>query len=121
MQDEKKELKFQLWGWILFIVCAFIFIASSIHMGDVLMRVGSLFFLVDWKSIAKPLSAVAGLFLHIFFLPMDSTRFTGAVIESLALAKWDFSKQILPLLLDGEVKCVGKIPGPEEIRQWIQP
>ena len=44
--------------------------------------------LVDWKSIAKPLSAVAGLFLLIFFLPMDSSRFTGAVIESLALAKW---------------------------------
>ena len=37
MPGEKKELKFQLWGWILFIVCAFIFIASSIRMGDGLM------------------------------------------------------------------------------------
>jgi len=55
--------------------------------------------LVDWKSIAKPLSAVAGLFLLIFFLPMDSTRFTGAVIESLALAKWYAREHVLLCLV----------------------
>lgn len=55
--------------------------------------------LVDWKSIAKPLSAVAGLFLLFFFLPMDSTRFTGAVIESLALAKWYAREHVLLCLV----------------------
>ncbi|MEN8243338.1 MAG: permease [Thermodesulfobacteriota bacterium] len=54
---------------------------------------------MDWKSIAKPLSAVAGLFLLFFFLPMDSTRFTGAVIESLALAKWYAREHVLLCLV----------------------
>jgi len=55
--------------------------------------------LVDWKSIAKPLSVVTGLFLIIFFLPLDSTRFTGAVIESLALAKWYAREHVLLCLV----------------------
>ncbi|MBW2177495.1 MAG: hypothetical protein JRH03_11200 [Deltaproteobacteria bacterium] len=33
MSSVKQELKYQLWGWILFIVCALIFIVSSIHGG----------------------------------------------------------------------------------------
>ena len=55
MYNEKKELKFQFWGWILFIVCALIFIASSIRMGDVLMLIGSLFFLVACFLFIVPL------------------------------------------------------------------
>jgi len=55
MHNEKKELKYQFWGWILFIVCAFIFIASSIRMGDVLMLIGSLFFLVACFLFIVPL------------------------------------------------------------------
>ena len=55
MLDGKKELKYQLWGWILFIVCAFIFIASSIRMGDVLMLIGSLFFLAACFLFLIPL------------------------------------------------------------------
>ena len=55
MMDGKKELKYQLWGWILFIVCAFIFIASSIRMGDGLMLAGSLFFLVACFLFLIPL------------------------------------------------------------------
>ena len=51
----KKELKYQLWGWILFIVCAFIFIVSSIRTGDVLMLIGSLFFLVACFLFLIPL------------------------------------------------------------------
>jgi len=54
---------------------------------------------VDWKSIWKPLSTVAGLFLVIFFLPMDSVRFTGAVTESLALAKWYAQEHVLLCLV----------------------
>jgi len=55
MHDGRKDLKFQLWGWILFIVCAFIFIASSIRAGDGLMLVGSLFFLVACFLFLVPL------------------------------------------------------------------
>ena len=55
MPDEKKDLHFQLWGWILFIVCAFIFIASSIRMRDGLMLAGSLFFLVACFLFLIPL------------------------------------------------------------------
>jgi uncharacterized protein len=33
------------------------------------------------------LAWIVGGFLLFFFLPVDSTRFTGSVIESLALAK----------------------------------
>jgi len=43
--------------------------------------------LTDWKTIWKPLSIISGVFLVFFWLPIDSSRFSGAVIESLALAK----------------------------------
>lgn len=55
MHAGKKELKYQLWGWLLFIVCAFIFIASSFRTGDVLMLIGSLFFLVACFLFLIPL------------------------------------------------------------------
>lgn len=55
MQDEKRDLNYQLWGWILFILCAFIFIASSVRMGDMLMLIGSLFFLVACILFLIPL------------------------------------------------------------------
>jgi uncharacterized membrane protein YraQ (UPF0718 family) len=55
--------------------------------------------MVDWKVIWKPLASVTGLFLLIFFLPMESTRFTGAVTESLALAKWYAQEHVLLCLV----------------------
>ena len=42
---QKIELKFQLWGWALFILSAGIFVAASIRAGDILSLLGSLFFL----------------------------------------------------------------------------
>ena len=51
--------------------------------------------LVDWKVIWKPLSIIAGVFLLFFWLPIDSSRFTGAVIESLALARWYAREHVL--------------------------
>ncbi len=54
---------------------------------------------VDWKSIWKPLSIIAGVFLAFFWLPIDSSRFTGAVIESLALAKWYAQEHVLLCLV----------------------
>ena len=55
MNSGKQGLKYQLWGWVLFIVCALIFIASSILMRDNLMLVGSIFFLVACVVFLIPL------------------------------------------------------------------
>ena len=55
--------------------------------------------LVDWKIIWKPLALLAGVFLVIFWLPVDNGRFTGAVIESLALAKWYAQEHVLLCLI----------------------
>ena len=54
---------------------------------------------IDWKSIWKPLSIIAGVFLVFFWLPIDSSRFTGAVIESLALASWYAREHVLLCLV----------------------
>ena len=43
--------------------------------------------IIDWKILWKPMSLVVGLFVVIFYLPIENNRFSGAVIESLALAK----------------------------------
>ena len=42
---KKIEFKFQLGGWILFILSASFFTAASIRVGDVLSLLGSLLFL----------------------------------------------------------------------------
>jgi len=55
--------------------------------------------LVDWKSIWKPLGLISGIFLLFFFLPIDSQRFTGSVIEALALAKWYAREHVLLCLV----------------------
>ncbi len=45
-QREVFEEKCQIWGWILFIVSALFFIATSIRTGDILGLLGGAFFLV---------------------------------------------------------------------------
>jgi uncharacterized membrane protein YraQ (UPF0718 family) len=55
--------------------------------------------MVDWKGIWKPLSTIAGVFLVFFWLPLDNSRFTGAVIESLSLAKWYAQEHVLLCLV----------------------
>ena len=51
----KRERRFQLWGWILFIVCAGFFIASAIHNHDALYLIGSIVFLVACIVFIIPL------------------------------------------------------------------
>lgn len=55
--------------------------------------------LIDWKGIWKPLSIIVGAFLVFFWLPIDSSRFTGAVIESLALVKWYAREHVILCLI----------------------
>ena len=55
--------------------------------------------MIDWKGIWKPLSIITGAFLIFFWLPLDNSRFSGAVIESLALAKWYAQEHVLLCLV----------------------
>ena len=47
----------------------------------------------------KPFTAMIGVFLAIYYLPMDRSRFTGAVMESLHLAKWYAQEHVILCLL----------------------
>ncbi len=51
-----REKKFHLWGWILFIVCAGFFIASSIKANDMFGLAGSIVFLVGCVVFIIPLT-----------------------------------------------------------------
>ena len=51
----KRNLKFELWGWILFIVCAGFFIASGIKNNDPLTLMGSIIFLIACLIFIIPL------------------------------------------------------------------
>jgi len=55
--------------------------------------------IVDWKTIWKPMALIVGAFLLFFWLPVDKPRFTHAVIESLALAKWYAQEHVLLCLV----------------------
>jgi predicted membrane channel-forming protein YqfA (hemolysin III family) len=50
-----RETKFHLWGWIFFVICALLFIASSIRNHDVLALVASFLFLVGCVIFMIPL------------------------------------------------------------------
>ena len=50
-----RERKFHLWGWILFLVCACFFIASSTKDGNILSLVGSTIFFVTCVVFIIPL------------------------------------------------------------------
>lgn len=54
---------------------------------------------VDWRSIWKPLSIIIGGFLLFFWLPVTNSRFSGALIESLALAKWYAQEHVILCLV----------------------
>jgi uncharacterized membrane protein YraQ (UPF0718 family) len=54
---------------------------------------------IDWAGIAKPLGLIVGGFLFLFFIPVGNTRFTNAIIESLALAQWYAQEHVLLCLI----------------------
>jgi len=65
---------------------------------------------IDWSTIWKPMALIVGAFLVAFYLPMDSKRFTNAVIESLALVKWYAQEHVLLCLVPaffiaGAISC----------------
>lgn len=44
--SSRKDKKFELWGWLLFVVSALFFIAASLRNGDVVGLLGGVFFLL---------------------------------------------------------------------------
>ena len=55
--------------------------------------------IIDWKGLWKPMSLIVGLFVVFFYLPIENSRFAGAVIESLALVKWYAQEHVLLCLV----------------------
>lgn len=55
--------------------------------------------IVDWKTIWKPMALIVGAFLVFFWLPVDKPRFTNAVVEAMALAKWYAQEHVLLCLV----------------------
>ena len=53
--QSKQEIKYQLAGWILFIICAIFFIASSLKNHDILTLIGSVIFLIACIVFLIPL------------------------------------------------------------------
>ncbi len=53
--DGKRERKFQLWGWILFVICAGFFIAQSIRDSSALGLAASIIFLAACLIFIYPL------------------------------------------------------------------
>jgi hypothetical protein len=55
-KDEKnKDLKAQLWGWVLFVICAVLFTGSAVRAKDVLATAGSIVFLLGCAVFMVPL------------------------------------------------------------------
>jgi uncharacterized protein len=54
---------------------------------------------MNWKSEWKILILIVGIFLACFYMPMDSARFTNAVMESLHLVKWYAREHVLLCLV----------------------
>ena len=46
MPEQSGEVKYHLAGWILFILCALLFILSALQNGDLILTLASLVFLV---------------------------------------------------------------------------
>ena len=54
---------------------------------------------MSWKSEWKPLALIVGAFAVLYHLPVGSSRFDGAVLEALHLAKWYAREHMLLCLV----------------------
>jgi len=54
-EDRQREMRFSLCGWVLFVVCALFFIASSLQDLDLLSLIGSMIFLAACFVFLYPL------------------------------------------------------------------
>lgn len=54
---------------------------------------------MEWKKEYKPVIYIIGAFLALFFLPIESSRFQGAIVEAFALAKWYAQEHVILCLV----------------------
>jgi len=54
---------------------------------------------MNWKKEWKPLALIVAVFLIFFYLPIESSRLRGAVIEALALTKWYAQEHVILCLI----------------------
>jgi uncharacterized membrane protein YraQ (UPF0718 family) len=54
---------------------------------------------INWNSIWKPLTVLVAGFAVFFWLPVENGRFTGALVESLALVKWYAREHVILCLV----------------------
>jgi uncharacterized membrane protein YtjA (UPF0391 family) len=55
-EDEKnQELKIQLWGWGIFVICSVLFIISGLRARDVVATIASVLFLIGCVIFMIPL------------------------------------------------------------------
>jgi uncharacterized membrane protein YraQ (UPF0718 family) len=54
---------------------------------------------LNWKSEWKPLAAIVAVFLLFFYLPIESERLRGAVLEALHLTKWYAQEHVILCLV----------------------
>ena len=55
--NERRQRKFNLWGWALFTVSALFFVLAALRSGDLLGLLGGLFFFVACVVFLVPLVA----------------------------------------------------------------
>jgi uncharacterized membrane protein YraQ (UPF0718 family) len=54
---------------------------------------------VDWKREWKPLAGLAAVFLILFYLPLETPRVSGAILEAISLAKWYAREHVILCLI----------------------
>ncbi len=55
--------------------------------------------IIDWSTIWKPLLLIIGIFLLFFWLPIDNSRFSNAILESLGLVRWYAREHVILCLI----------------------
>jgi succinate-acetate transporter protein len=53
--EKNKELKTQLWGWALFVICSLLFTISSVRANDIISIVASILFFLGCVVFMAPL------------------------------------------------------------------
>jgi choline-glycine betaine transporter len=53
--EKNKDLKAQLWGWVLFVICAVLFTLSGVRARDILAIAASIIFLLGCAIFMIPL------------------------------------------------------------------
>ena len=54
--EKNRDLQVQLWGWVLFVICALLFTASAVRARDILSILGSIVFLLGCAVFMVPLA-----------------------------------------------------------------